>query len=105
MSSWRDNIAEDRFDWEYLGEREYRVAAMAAARLGSNDSDPMVDHDDHYQDALFYMASHRKAVEGFTATSQLVRHVVARLLRYANEDRTAAGVTNRSFDAGSMDND
>ena len=103
MSNWRDRITPERCDWGYLEERHFKAARMAGARLGSDDSDPMMDADDWEQDALLYMASHRKAVEAFTATSQLVRHLVSRLLRSAAEDKKAAAATARGLDIEQME--
>lgn len=103
--NWRDRITPERCDWDYLDERHFRAARMAGARLGSDDSDPMVDADDWEQDALIYMAANRKQVEPFTATSQLVRHLVSRLLRSAQEDKKAAEVTVRNFDMEALDSE
>lgn len=101
--SWRDRITPEACDWDYLEECHYKAARMAGARLGSDDSDPMVDADDWEQDALLYMASHRKAVETFTATSQLVRHLVSRLLRSSQEDKKAAAATARGLEIEEME--
>lgn len=103
MSNWRDRITPERCDWDYLDDRHYRAARMAGVRLGSDDSDPMVDADDWEQDALIYMAANRKQVEQFTATSQLVRHLVSRLLRSAEEDKKAAAATARGLEIEEME--
>ena len=101
--NWRDRITPERCDWDYLEEHHFKAARMAGVRLGSDDSDPMMDADDWEQDALLYMAANRKQVEGFTATSQLVRHLVSRLLRSTAEDKKAAAATARGLEIEEME--
>lgn len=103
MSNWRDRITPEQCDWDYLEERHFKAARMAGVRVASVHDDPMCDADDFEQDALLYMAAHKKWTEETIHLSALVRRLVQKISQNNQAAEQASKVVNHHVDVGEMD--
>lgn len=105
MSNWRDRITPEQCDWDFLTEDHYRAAHMAGVRVAGVHDDPMCDADDFEQDALLFMASHKKWTEETQFISALVRRLVQKISQNNNAAETASKAVNRSIEVGEIDSE